>query len=59
MKGYFKLGEDALIGNQYWDFLGGKNTYESILGIFDDVGKMYKKDISNKIKEVANTKILF
>ena len=30
--------ECVLIGKDYWDFLGGKGTYEKLLAIFADVG---------------------
>src|SRR3990172_11265223 len=33
---------DFLIGEEYWDFLGGKNTFQELLKIFDEVGKKYK-----------------
>jgi len=48
---------DFLVGEEYWDLLGGKNTFSSLLGVFDAVGKNYKQKISNKIREVAEIKI--
>jgi len=46
-----------LIGEQFWDYLGGENTFVEILELFDSVGKSYKDSIADKIKEVADTKI--
>lgn len=48
---------DFLIGEEYWDLLGGKNTFKEVLIVFDEVGKKYKKKISDKIEEVAKNKI--
>jgi hypothetical protein len=57
MQGLLKQGEDFLIGEQFWDYLGGGNTFVEILELFDSVGKSYKDSIADKIKEVADTKI--
>ena len=48
---------DFLVGEEYWDFLGGKNTYRDLLSVFDFVGKNYKDKIMKKIKEVAEVKV--
>ena len=56
-QGVLEKGVEFLVGNEFWDFLGGKNTYQELLQIFDDVGKELKKDIDAKIKEVARTKM--
>jgi hypothetical protein len=57
--GLLKPGEDLLIGEDYWNFLGGENTFEELLILFDKVGKTYKANIDQKIKEVASTKLSF
>jgi len=57
LQGLLKPTEDFLIGEQFWDYLGGENTFVEILEIFDAVGKLYKENIADKIKEVADTKI--
>jgi len=56
VQGLMKPGEDLLIGEQYWDYIGGKNTFTELLELFDVVGKAYKEKIANKIAEVAKTK---
>lgn len=45
--------KEFLIGKEYWDFLGGKNTFEQLLELFDLVGKKFKEKIQQKIKQVA------
>lgn len=48
---------DFLIGEEYWNLLGGRNTFQELLNVFDHVGKSYKEKISAKIQQVAKVKI--
>jgi hypothetical protein len=57
VQGLFEPGGDMLIGEEYWDYLGGKDTFVELLDLFDKVGKKYKKKIDKKIKEVARSKM--
>lgn len=57
LKGIFDIGEDVLVGKDYWDYLGGNNTYEDLLSLFDKTGIEFKDRIQEKIKEVANEKM--
>ena len=54
---FVKINEDFLAGENYWDFLGGKNTFHQLLNVFDEVGKRYKQKLIKKFKEVAKEKI--
>ena len=56
-QGVVEHGEEFLIAEEYWDFVGGKGTYEKLLKIFDEVGKEFKEKIKLKIEEVAKEKI--
>jgi hypothetical protein len=56
-QGVLDRGKEFLIGKEYWDFLGGENTFEELLALFDDVGKKFKQKIQNKIQEVARNKM--
>jgi type II restriction enzyme len=49
---YLKIGEDLLVGKEFWDFLGGKGTYEELLNIFEEVGKELKDELENKFKKI-------
>jgi hypothetical protein len=40
----------VLIGQEYWDFIGGKNTYQALVEIFGEVGDRTK----NKLKELGH-----
>ena len=59
MQGLVQKGVDLLIGEEYWDYLGGENTFEEILNLFDLVGKQYKQKIAEKIIQVAESKQKF
>ena len=48
---------DFLIGDEYWDFIGGKDTFPQLLETFDEVGKEYKEKLQAKFKQIANEKI--
>ena len=50
-------GKEFLIGKDYWDFLGGKDTFEQLLNLFDQVGKKFKQKIQEKINQVAKEKM--
>lgn len=42
--------DEMLIGEQFWDFLGGKGTYDEVLSIFDQVGKKYAPEIKKMLQ---------
>ncbi len=48
-KMFFDLDKEVLIGKEFWDFIGGKNTYENILKIFKRVGEKKGKEIINRL----------
>ena len=56
-QGVLDWGKEFLIGKEYWDFLGGENTFEELLSLFDNIGKKFKEKIKNKIQEVAQNRM--
>jgi hypothetical protein len=58
-QGLLERGEEFLVGEEYWDFLGGKDTLKDLLGQFDLVGKKFKVQILDKIRQVAKEKMSF
>lgn len=48
---------EFLIAEEYWDFLGGKGTFEELLDIFEEIGQQFKEEIKQKINEVAKEKM--
>ncbi len=55
--GMMNAPHDFLVGNEYWDFLGGNNTFPELLVTFDEVGKHYKEKLKQKFKDIADKKI--
>jgi hypothetical protein len=55
--GMMNAPHDFLVGEEYWNFLGGINTFSELLETFDTVGKKYKERLDRKFKEIAETKI--
>lgn len=48
---------DFLVGDEYWNFIGGENTFPELLQVFDDVGKEYKEKLKKKFQDIAKQKI--
>jgi hypothetical protein len=47
---------DFLIGDEYWDFIGGKGTFNDLLRTFDEVGKEFKDKLKKLFNKIANEK---
>ncbi len=48
---FFKISKDLLVGKDFWDFLGGKNTYEDLLELFSKVGDEIKDTLEETIQK--------
>lgn len=48
---------DFLVGDEYWDFVGGKNAFPELLKTFDEVGKVFKDQLNKKFKQIAKEKL--
>ena len=48
---------DFLVGDEYWNFIGGENTFPELLKVFDEVGKEFKARLEQKFKEIAKEKL--
>ncbi len=48
---------DFLVGDEYWDFIGGENTFPELLKTFDEVGKNFKDQLNQKFKQIAKEKL--
>ncbi|MDX9703893.1 MAG: TdeIII family type II restriction endonuclease [Candidatus Auribacterota bacterium] len=55
--GMMDSGKDFLVGDEYWDFIGGENTFQELLATFDEVGKEFKEILNDKFKKIAQSKI--
>ncbi len=56
-QGVLERGKEFLIGKEYWDFLGGKDTFGQLLELFDLVGKKFQEKVRQKIRQVAREKM--
>jgi len=45
MRGMLDLEYEILVANEFWDFLGGKGTYEMILDCFEKAGLEMRDEI--------------
>lgn len=50
LQGLFDLKEEVLVGVEFWDLLGGKNTYEDLLKVFEQAGLELYDEIAKKMK---------
>jgi type II restriction enzyme len=50
MKGLFDLPNEIMVAEEFWDFLGGKGSYEELLGCFERVGIEMRAKIDEYFK---------
>jgi len=52
LQGLFDLENEVLVGKEFWDFLGGSNTYEDLLNVFEEAGLELYDEIDEKMKNL-------
>jgi len=52
LQGLFDLENEVLVGKEFWDFLGGSNTYEELLNVFREAGLELYDEIDEKMKNL-------
>lgn len=55
--GMMDAPHDFLVGDEYWNFIGGNNTFPELLKAFDEVGKEFKERLNAKFKRIAEEKL--
>ena len=50
MRGMLDLENELKVADEFWDFLGGKNTYKDLLGCFERVGIELRSEIDAYFK---------
>jgi len=45
---YLDIGEQTLIGQQFWDFVGGRGAYGEVLEIYGEIGEELKTQIRQR-----------
>jgi len=48
------LENELKVADEFWDFLGGKNTYEDLLDCFERVGIELRDEIEGYFKRFNN-----
>lgn len=52
LQGLFDLKNEVLVGKEFWDFLGGSNTYEDLLNVFEETGLELYDEIDEKMRNL-------
>jgi type II restriction enzyme len=52
LQGLFDLRQEVFVGQEFWDLLGGKNTYEDLLKVFEQAGLELYNEIDKKMKSL-------
>ncbi len=52
-QGMFDLPNEIKVAEEFWNFLGGDNTYEQLLGVFEKVGVDLRPEIDKKFASFA------
>ncbi len=45
LAGLYDMPEELLVAGEFWDFLGGKNSYQELLAVFERVGVELRPEI--------------
>ncbi len=53
MRGMLDLNEELVVADEFWDFLGGKNTYQNLLNCFEKVGIELRDEIDAYFKRFS------
>lgn len=51
LQGMYDLKREVLVAEEFWDFLGGKGTYEELLRVFEKTGIELREEIDNRFKK--------
>ncbi len=54
MRGMLDLENELKVADEFWDFLGGKNTYNDLLDCFERVGIELRQEIDKYFKRFNN-----
>ncbi|GAB4174858.1 MAG: TdeIII family type II restriction endonuclease [Calditrichia bacterium] len=54
LQGLFDLEQEVLVGEEFWDLLGGEKTYEDLLNVFEEAGLELYDEIDEKMKSLKN-----
>lgn len=49
---YLDLERQVLMGDEFWEFIGGKSTLKELLSVYEEVGNEFFKEIIRRLREV-------
>jgi len=52
LQGLFDLKSEVLVGAEFWNLLGGKNTYDDLLKVFEEAGLELNDEIGKKMRSL-------
>lgn len=55
LQGLFDLKQEVLVGEEFWDLLGGERTYEDLLNVFEEAGLELYDEIDKKMKSLRES----
>lgn len=55
LQGLFDLEQEVLVGEEFWDLLGGEKTYEDLLNVFEEAGLALYDEIDEKMKSLRKS----
>lgn len=58
MRGMLDLDNELKVADEFWDFLGGKNTYNDLLNCFERVGVELREEIDEYFKHFNSQQII-
>jgi hypothetical protein len=50
LQGLFDLDNEIMVAEEFWNFLGGENTYEQLLDVFEKVGMELRPEIDSRFQ---------
>lgn len=50
LQGLFDLENEIMVAEEFWNFLGGENTYEQLLSVFETVGLELRPEIDARFR---------
>ena len=53
LQGMLDLKSEILVAEEFWNFLGGRNTYEELLDVFEQVGIALHPEIDAKFSKLS------
>lgn len=53
LQGLFDLKNEIFVADEFWNFLGGRNTYEELLDVFEKVGIALRREIDARFAKLS------